>query len=302
MNFRPLKVAEMLATLDIGGTKVAAALTQAGRVLDRRQLPMVSQREDLQPLLASLLHGWEGIQKIGVATTGYVQQGRVYSVNHDIIGFWNGLPLQDILRGVRDVPVVMLNDAQAAAWGEYLARQQEGNGPADLMFITLSTGIGGGLVLNHRLRTGQAGLAGHIGHIPSHIRSMDGQLRCGCGQTGCLELIASGTGLARQASTLMGETCDSRSLFMLAQQHPAAERLIQHAADAVAAMLASQHLALDLQEIVIGGSVGMAPGMLERIQRAFSRIEVPAAPVISAARCGADAGLAGIMHWAGARS
>lgn len=292
----------MLATLDIGGTKVAAALTQGGRVLERRQLPMVSRREDLTPLLASLLQGWNGIQKIGVATTGYVQLGRVYSVNHDIIGFWNGLPLQEILRGITDVPVVMLNDAQAAAWGEYLARQQDGNGPADLMFVTLSTGIGGGVVLNHRLRTGQSGLAGHIGHIPSHFRSCDGQLQCGCGQTGCLELIASGTGLARQASALFGEACDSRRLFSLASQLPGAEHLIQHAAEAVAAMLAGQHLALDLQEIVIGGSVGLAPGMLERIQHAFRRIPVPAPPRISAARCGADAGLAGIMHWAGAGS
>ena len=282
----------MLLAIDIGGTKLAAAMVADGIIVQRRQVPMAGDAAGFAAALDSLVRGWPMPERVSVATTGYIADGKVYPVNRQIISFWNGFPLQQLLHERFACPVALFNDAQAAAWGEYRARCDEG-GPANLLFITLSTGVGGGLVLDHRLRAGPHGLAGHVGHAPARLVPSDGAAMCGCGRLGCLEMLASGTALARQASAVFGKPLDSAALFELAPADVRAAAIIDNAALAVAEAIAGLHMVLDLDEAVIGGSVGLAPGMLARIAAALARLPLACPPVLSAARLGGDAGLAG---------
>ena len=284
----------MLLALDIGGTKLAAAMVEDGAITQRRQLPMAGDAAGFTAAIDSLVTGWPAPARVSVATTGYIAGGKVYPVNRAIISFWNGFPLEQLLRQRFACPIVLFNDAQAAAWGEYCVRRSDdGRHPANLLFITLSTGVGGGLVLDHRLRAGPHGLAGHVGHAPARLAPADGVTGCGCGRPGCLEMLASGTALARQATALFGQKLDSAALFALAAGDPRAAAMIDHAALAVAEAIAGLHMVLDLDEVVLGGSVGLAPGMVERIAGALARLPLPCAPALSAARLGADAGLLG---------
>jgi len=285
----------MLLVIDIGGTKVAAARVEEGVIVERRQHRMAGEESDFAKLIDTLTAGWPRPSRLSVCTTGYVDRGRVHSVNRDIIKFWDGFALADLLQARFDCPVDLINDGQAAAWGEYVARQTDRARAVNLLFITLSTGVGGGLVLDHRLRVGPHGLAGHVGHVGVRLAALDGVTHCGCGRHGCLEMIASGTSLARQATAIFGRPMDSAELFALAATDHRAETLIAHAAQAVAEAISGFHLIVDLQEVVIGGSVGLAEGMLDRIRLALGGFPLRAAPVLSAARQGGNAGLAGLI-------
>ena len=285
----------MLLAIDIGGTKLAAALVENTVIMARRQVPMATDAAGFTAAIDTLVAGWPAPERISVGTTGYIDGGKVYPVNRAIISFWNGFPLEQLLRTRFRCPVVLFNDAQAAAWGEYCARRDMGEAghPANLLFITLSTGVGGGLVLDHRLRAGPHGPAGHVGHAPARLPPADGVSLCGCGRLGCLEMLASGTALARQASAVFQRPLDSAALFTLAATEPRAAAIVDNAALAVAEAIAGLHMSIDLDAVVIGGSVGLAPGMLRRIASALAGLSLPCPPPLSAARLGADAGLLG---------
>jgi 2-oxo-3-hexenedioate decarboxylase len=143
--------------------------------------------------------------------------------------------------------------------------------------------------------TSSAAVAGHIGH--TSVRSSGFEL-CGCGRAGCLETVASGTALARQATAAFGKTMDSRTLIELARCDPLAERILVRAASSLAEAIANAHITLDLQRVVVGGSVGLAAGMLARIQTALERYPPLFQAPLVAARLGADSGLIGAALWA----
>jgi len=218
------------------------------------------------------------------------------AVNRQLISFWDSYALADALGQFWHCPTVLLNDAQAAAWGEYHAG---GCHTANLLFLTLSTGVGGGLVLDGRLRTGPRGLAGHIGHVACALPPLDGTSLCGCGRLNCLENLASGSALARQASQLCGRQLDASAVFAgwLAGD-PVCVRLVTTAAQAVAQELANAHAMLDLDEVRLGGSVGLAAGMMDAIIVAQRDLPALFRVELGAARLGADAGLIGVGHWA----
>lgn len=285
-----------MLVLDIGGTKVAAARWVGGLLQDRRQWPMPPTREAWYETLASMASTYPSVSQVAAAVTG-LTDGRIWSaVNHQLISFWDGYPLADALAQAWRCPAVLLNDAQAAAWGEFVSGDRQ---PANLLFVTLSTGVGGGLVLDGQLRSGLRGLAGHIGHVGSGLAPLDGDTRCGCGRLNCLEGLASGTALARQASHLLGRPLDAASVFAGCQAgDPVCVRLLSHAAQAVAQALADAHALLDLDEVRLGGSVGLAPGMIEAVRQAQQSLPSRFRVAVSRARLGGDAGLIGVGHWA----
>eukprot|EP01133_Synstelium_polycarpum_P026981 gene26981-32492_t len=117
--------AAALHTAPLAG-ELAAALVQGGVITARRQVPMAVDAAGFAAALDALVDGWPGPGRISVATTGYIDGGKVYPVNRSIISFWNGFPLEQLLRQRFDCPVTLFNDAQAAAWGEYCARRDMG--------------------------------------------------------------------------------------------------------------------------------------------------------------------------------
>lgn len=286
----------MILALDIGGTKLSAAWIEGQSCIARKQVPMQHDEAGFLAALSEVTQSDYPVERVAVAATGYLREGRVWSVNLNTIPFWKGFPLGQVLEQQFNCPVIMLNDAQAAAWGEYLPRREQ---CSDLLFITLSTGVGGGLVCDGKLRMGPRGLTGHIGHATVSVPPLDPEAgSCGCGRTGCLEHVASGTALARQATALFGRKVNSRALFAMAAEDRQADAILENAASAVAQAIADTLMVVDIEEVVIGGSVGLAEGMIERVRKALQAYPALFNLPVTGALGGGDAGLLGAADWA----
>src|ERR1035441_3648275 len=181
--------------VDIGGTKIAAGIvTPDGTVLHATAVP-TPQRQDhlVQHILAVVtdLQGrYPGVVAVGAGAAGMVDwpSGRIrWAPNNS----YSDLPLQQLLAEGSGLPTAVENDANAAAWAE--ATVGAGAGLSNVIALTIGTGIGAGIILNGELQRGETGIAGEAGHI---IVNPGGE-PCGCGATGCLEAMASGTALGR---------------------------------------------------------------------------------------------------------
>ena len=184
--------------LDFGGTKLSAAVVsgEAGEWESQRRTESGTQAYECLESILNLSHELLKGRKpaaIGVSFGGPVIVETGHVVRSFQVAGWEDFPLQSKLQSEFKAPVIIDNDANAAALGE--ARFGAGRDCKNLFYITVSTGIGGGWILDGHLFRGANDLAGEIGHL---IVDPNGP-RCGCGRYGCLETIASGTGIARYA-------------------------------------------------------------------------------------------------------
>jgi len=188
--------------VDVGGTKVAAGVVDLqGRVLARTSAPSPSGdaaaiEDAIAGCVARLRAQHPDVSAVGVGAAGYVDAARAVVLVAPNLA-WRREPLRDEVAARVGLPVVVENDANAMAWGEY--RFGAGRGTADLCAVTLGTGIGGGLVLGGRLHRGTFGIGAEFGHM----RFVPGGRRCGCGNRGCWEQYASGRALAREAREIL---------------------------------------------------------------------------------------------------
>mgnify|MGYP000155201184 CR=1 FL=1 len=149
--------------LDIGGTKIASAIVKNGEIQHRKQIstPQDDAAQAMHQTLAQLVKEYEGqFDYVAVASTGIINQGILTALNPKNLGGLAQFPLKDSIAQHTDKPIGLLNDVQAAAYAEY--QLQNPNDVQNFTFITVSTGVGGGLILNHRLLTEPNGIAGHI--------------------------------------------------------------------------------------------------------------------------------------------
>lgn len=195
--------------IDVGGTKIAGGLVDAqGRVVrrTRRDTPDRTTRpevvEDLlvevvEELLDEAARSHLGaVSGVGLGAAGFVSADRSSVVFSPHLS-WRDEPIRDRLATRVGVPVVLDNDANAAAWAEH--RFGAGQGESRLILVTLGTGIGGGIVMDGRLERGRHGMAGEFGHMQV---VPDGH-RCECGNRGCWEQYASGSALRREGRELL---------------------------------------------------------------------------------------------------
>ena len=183
--------------LDIGGTKVAAGLVEAGGgILATARAPIAKDSHDtimesICAVVDDLLgQATEQPSAIGIAVPGTVDRERGIAVSAVNVG-WKNLPLVSLLQERYGLPGVIANDANAGAWGEYAFGAGKDN--ENLVYVTVGTGIGGGIIEAGRVVRG-SGAAGEIGHI---LVQPGGPL-CNCGVRGCLESLAAGPGIARR--------------------------------------------------------------------------------------------------------
>jgi len=181
--------------IDVGGTKILGGVVDAdGAVLDSEQVPTPKDGQGtlaaIETLVAKLLARNQGVAAVGVGAAGLVEWpgGRIRWAPHNA---YRDLPLREVLAAATRLPVVVDNDANAAAWAE--SRFGAGHGADDMVLLTVGTGIGTGLVLAGRVYRGAAGIGAELGHM---IVDVDGA-RCPCGNVGCLEAMASGSALGR---------------------------------------------------------------------------------------------------------
>lgn len=197
---------DLLLALDFGGTKHSAAIIGAGESAWRKHKRVfagehANARSDLalmRALCRELLDG-QTPAAIGVSFGGPVDATTgVVRLSHHVPG-WETLPLQDLLTQTLGAPACVDNDANVAAWGEY--HYGAGKGLDSLMYITVSTGVGGGWVLGGKIWRGANGMAGEIGHM---VVDPHGPV-CLCGKRGCVERFASGPYIAQRAREWLQE-------------------------------------------------------------------------------------------------
>ena len=302
--------------VDIGGTKIAAGVVdETGAVLarGRRETPHRSTApsvvEDAIVEVVGELAQAHPVNAVGVGAAGFVDAARA-SVLFSPHLSWRHEPLREALGRRFDLPVVVENDANCAAWGEW--RFGAGRREDHLLVVNLGTGIGGGIVLDGRLQRGRYGVAGEFGHM----QVVSGGHRCECGNRGCWEQYASGKALVREARGLAAS--GSPMAYQLLERvegdpagitgelvaelartgDPASQELFGELGSWLGVGLANLAAAFDPGRFVIGGGVSEAAELLlaparESFRRTLTgRGFRPEAPIVRAG-LGPDAGLVG---------
>lgn len=257
---------------DLGGTKLAAALVRENRILERRQVPTPEDRspENIVHTFTALSENWlEQVSKVAVAVTGHLKNGKVTAPNQKTLP-WTDVDLTALLERSTGKPTIILNDADAAAWGEF--RFGAGRGSSRMMFVTVSTGVGAGLVLENTLLEGA-----ELGFT----RLEDGTP---------LELTASGAALDRYA--VRRGWNGARAVLEHAGKDQEAQILLERTAMLIAGKLWDAYQLLSLERVVVGGGLGLSPGFLERVRK-YLNGQIDLVP----AELGVDAGLMGAAAW-----
>lgn len=247
---------------DIGGTKLSAAAFDGKNLLARRQIETLPENgaEDVIERLATLLEKIKSEIELEPIALGVVSPGPL-SVTSGVVKHapklgWYDVPVVELLSKRLDLPVVLENDANAAALGEY--RFGSGNGAESLVYITVSTGVGCGIVIGGHIWYGKHESAGELGHL---VVYPDGLL-CSCGRRGCLEMYASGTAIGRGAKVLaneMGIDPNEMDAKLASQLARAGSKeylaLFDESGRALGLGIAALQQLLDIERIIIGGSV-----------------------------------------------
>lgn len=183
--------------IDIGGTKILGGVVdEDGTILAEHRVE--SPATDAARIVAAVhdlvtrLRQDHDVTAVGVGAAGYIDKSRSVVLFAPNVA-WRDVPLRSQVEDLVGLPVVVENDANAAAWGEF--RFGAGHDVDDLMLVTVGTGVGGGLVLDDELHRGAFGIGAEIGHM----RVVPGGRLCGCGNKGCWEQYASGSALVREA-------------------------------------------------------------------------------------------------------
>lgn len=278
-------MADTVLALDIGGTKMLAALGRGDEVVETHRMPTPRSGDPEQWLTAlfDAISGWKGrYDTVGVAVTGIIDDGCWSPLNRKTLDIPDRFPLVETVRRLAGtVAVLAANDAQAAAWGEYSFGAGQGR---DLVFLTISTGIGGGIVVNGRLL---GGLAGHFGLL----RSLDED-------AGVLEDHVSGNWIAAQAAPHQAGASAREVFEAAAAGQTWAKDIIQASVRQTALLCRNIQLMLDPSRIVIGGGIGLAPGYLESVRQALGSLPPRLTPQLHAAALAESAGVVGIADLA----
>ncbi|MER6610592.1 ROK family protein [Streptomyces sp. NPDC000927] len=297
---------DLVAALDIGGTKIAAALVDGGGGLLARAQRPTPAREGAEAVMGAVgevlaeLSGspmWGRVTAVGIGSAGPVDAsaGTVSPVN---VPGWRDFPLVErVGEAVGGLPVELVGDGVAMTAAEHWLGAARGHDNALCMVV--STGVGGGLVLGGRLHPGPTGNAGHIGHVSVEL---DGD-PCPCGSYGCVERIASGPNIARRAlenGWRPGPDGDVSAAAVAAAARTGDRIALAsygRAAQALAAGIAATAVLVEIDIAVIGGGVaGAGDILLAPLRRALDRyatLSFVRRLTVAPALMGADAGLVG---------
>ena len=272
--------------IDLGGTKVYGVIAQGEKVKGdaKRKTPLEGGPAAVVDTIAGVvadLGGTEGIKGVGVGAPGAVDhEAGVVRQAPNLAGWQeNNVPLGSLVsKALGGVPVFVENDANVGTLAEH--KRGAGRGASNVMGVWVGTGVGGGLILDGRLRRGPTGYAGEIGHT---VVAKEGRL-CGCGRKGHLEAYAGRASLEREARAraadgptnmlveLAGEGRMTSKIWAesLEARDPVALDLIDGAVSALGVAIADAVTLLDLDLMIVGGGLAdrLGPGFVGRIEQA----------------------------------
>lgn len=298
--------------IDIGGTEIKFALIDIYGNITKKWKMKTNTYDNGQSIpndiIASIkneLSTESGFIKhiigIGIGVPGPVSQNGEIVIKAVNLG-WSDMPLKLVIERELNLPVILLNDANAAALGEMW--KGAARGKENLVFVTLGTGVGGGIILNGKILNGSHSSGGEIGHIP--VQSDEHRI-CGCGNSNCLETFSSATGLLKtmqtidQHKTLTEEQFTTIDIFnWVNEENPLATKAVNQMVNHLGFAIAGIMNTIDVEEIVIGGGLSEAGDLLldplKKIidQHVFPQIRGNYA--VKKAQLGNDAGIYGAVY------
>ncbi|MBN1642356.1 MAG: ROK family protein [Anaerolineae bacterium] len=274
--------------IDLGGTKIGAGVVDAdGAVLSSDYQPTAASQGPgavIERIVSGVDRALEAagmtcgdVAGIGIGAPGPLDIPRGVLTEPPNLPGWHDVPLRQIIAERVGLPTYLENDANAAAIGEYL--YGAGRGTQNMIYVTVSTGIGGGLILNGRIYHGASGGAGEIGHMTVLPRGP----HCGCGNRGCLEALASGTAIAREgqeqvargvptriAELAQGPVTAKDVVDAMHEGDPYAADIVREAMDYLGVGMANLVNLFNPDRIVFGGGLtALGPDLIAPVQRAI---------------------------------
>lgn len=261
---------KLVLALDIGGTQSRVALIDGEAQIIKRMSVPTEEGEGYKKVIKAIRDFFSGpeldaVAGIGVAIAGLLKSDSGVLLSSPNMRGWLNVPIKRIFADEFGVPVYAGNDATMAAVGEH--RYGAAKGLDNFLYITVSTGIGGGLILNGKPFTGADGFAGEVGHMTIN----PGGPVCSCGRRGCFEVMASGTAIARDAkeriasgaASIIGDMVDREPEKITAQVVEQAARqgdelakdVMHQAAVNLGIGLSNLIMIFDPQAIIVGGGV-----------------------------------------------
>jgi glucokinase len=284
----------MLIGIDLGGTKIAGVLiTKTGQILMDVQIPTEAYKGKAQVLtniekaIDMLIKSKKAnIKAIGIGAPGPILYEKGIVVEAPNLPGWKRVPLKKILEQHFNTSVFVDNDANCAALAE--AHFGAGKEARDFIYLTVSTGIGGGIIINRSLYRGAKGAAGEFGHMIIDPRGP----QCGCGKHGCFEAMASGSALKKKTGM------DALSIELAARQGDKdAQKAIRDIASCLALGIANLVNIFNPEMVIIGGGLSnMRELLITPIRQEFKQyaLTLPAKTVkIVKAKLGTKAGVLG---------
>lgn len=312
-----MKDEKWLIGVDLGGTTIKLAfLNYYGEIQHKWEIPTDKSEEGrhitmhiaraIDDKVEEIGAKKEHFAGIGMGAPGFIEMETGFIYHAVNIG-WRNFPLKDKLELETGLPVIIDNDANIAALGEMW--RGAGDGARDLLCVTLGTGVGGGIITNGTIIHGTNGMAGEIGHITSIA---DGGAPCNCGKTGCLETIASATGIVRIAMEDLESHQESKLYDTYQENHELTSRdifeaselqdhyaitVVQNVTFHLGLAIANLANSLNPSKIVIGGGVSKAgESLLTPLSKQFEKYALPRVKEgsdFAIATLGNDAGVIG---------
>jgi glucokinase len=305
----PVDMAEYSIGVDLGGTNLrAAAIGRDGKLLGKvsGRTNLVEGREAVLNDIVSAIeamrdtHG-AGLAGVGVGVPGFIRIKEGFITGSNNLPYLENFPVRDAISQRLGSPVILENDANAAALGEKW--MGAGRDVEDLVLLTLGTGIGGGIISGGRVLRGHVGMAGELGHLTV----VPGGNPCGCGNRGCLEKHASATAVTAMARLMqLGEDLSSKEVGALAAQDGAvgekARVIWQVVGESLGAALATLINTFNFPLYLLSGGMlpaweFFAPHMIRVVEeRSFTYRATNAETSIAQATLGNEAGLFGAAY------
>jgi len=316
--------------LDIGGTKIAAAIADdKGKIITSINTPTQAKKgaevvtNQLSSVIKELLKNAgvhiQDVKTIVLGIPGQITKSKGVVIIAPNIKGWENYPLRDkVQKDFPNTPIIVENDANCAAMGElYFGSKKDYK---NIVFLTVSTGVGGGIIIDRKLYSGKNTMAGEIGHMPLNLTT-DTEFKCGCGRIGCFEAYASGVNMAKRASkkimklkttkddygkiTLELSASNRSKITSIVLNHAAkqgdkfAQDIIEENAYYIGIGCVNIINILDPEAIIIGGGVSKIGDILfkairKTVQEHLSMVKNVKTEIIPAT-LGTDAGLLGTI-------
>jgi len=282
--------------VDIGGTKIIIAhVAEGGNVLNQKIIPTNAQQGPLGVInhVIQEAHAIQSAARNNPMSIGIGMAGQI--LPEGIVEFapnlgWHHVDLKGLISEALKIPVLILNDVRAATWGEW--KFGAGKGFNDIVCLMIGTGIGGGAVIGGNLMTGANNAAGELGHFPVQLNGP----KCTCGNLGCLESLAAGWAIAKQAKEAILHDSNRRGVFpgsenndidsitakdvllLAGKGDQTAMLIINNAIEAIVAGCIGYANVFNPSRLIIGGGLGLAlPHLIERIEKGLKERALEAA-------------------------